>query len=393
MWYGSIESRLAGAILAGVTLSAGLGIGTADAQGYPVKPVRIVVPFAQRRRTGSRRGGWCWGGDGALPPGLWHRVLWRFAILLVAVASFTAVASIAQPYPSKPVRIVVPFAPGGPNDILARVIAQKLTEAWGQPVFVENRAGGGTVIGTEVVAKSAPDGHNLLMVSTSHTTNPTLVRKLPFDTLRDLAPVILVANSSNVLLAHPSLPARSVKELIALARTRPDQVAYGSGGNGTSTHLSGEMLCQMGGVTMIHVPYKGSGPANIALISGQITWMFGNAIPSMPLINSGRLRALAVTGKRPIPALPGVPIVAATLPGFEANSWYGVSVQGGTPRDVIAKLNQDIGRVLATRDMRARLEAEGAEAGGGSPEEFGGFFRAEIEKWARVIRSAGIRLE
>ena len=312
------------------------------------------------------------------------------AILLACLAAGTA---SAQNYPVKPVRIIVPFAPGGPNDILARVIAQKLTEAWGQQVFVENRAGGGTVIGTEVVAKSAPDGHNLLMVSTSHTTNPTLVRKLPFDTLRDLAPVVLVANSSNVLLAHPSLPARSVKELIALAKTRPDQVAYGSGGNGTSTHLSGEMLCQMGGVTMIHVPYKGSGPANIALISGQITWMFGNAIPSMPLINSGRLRALAVTGKRPIPALPGVPIVAATLPGFEANSWYGVSVQGGTPRDVIAKLNQDIGRVLGSSDMRARLEAEGAEAGGGSPEEFGAFFRAEIEKWARVIRSAGIRLE
>jgi len=374
----------------------GLGCPPASAavgQSYPLKPVRIVVPFAQRRRTGSRRGGWSWGGDGALPPGLWHRALRRLAIALVAVVSFLVVPSFAQPYPSKPVRIVVPFAPGGPNDILARVIAQKLTEAWGQQVFVENRAGGGTVIGTEVVAKSAPDGHNLLMVSTSHTTNPTLVRKLPFDTLRDLAPVILVANSSNVLLAHPSLPARSVKELIALAKTRPDQVAYGSGGNGTSTHLSGEMLCQMGGVTMIHVPYKGAGPANIALISGQITWMFGNAIPSMPLINSGRLRALAVTGKQPIPALPGVPTVAATLPGFEANSWYGVSAQGGTPRDVITKLNQDIGRVLRTSDMRARLEAEGAEAGSGSPEEFGSFFRAEIDKWAKVIRSAGIRLE
>jgi len=314
-------------------------------------------------------------------------------VMAATLACLVLGTATAQNYPVKPVRIVVPFAPGGPNDILARVIAQKLTEAWGQQVFVENRAGGGTVIGTEVVAKSAPDGHNLLMVSTSHTSNPTLVRKLPFDTLRDLAPVILVANSSNVLLAHPSLPARSVKELIALAKARPDQVAYGSGGNGTSTHLSGAMLCQMGGVTMIHVPYKGSGPANIALISGQITWMFGNAIPSMPLINSGRLRALAVTGKQPIPALPGVPTVAATLPGFEANSWYGVSVQGGTPRDVIAKLNQDIGRVLATSDMRARLEAEGAEAGGGSPEEFGSFFRAEIDKWAKVIRTAGIRLE
>jgi len=299
----------------------------------------------------------------------------------------------AQNYPVKSVRIVVPFAPGGPNDILARVIAQKLTESWGQQVLVENRAGGGTVIGTELVAKSPPDGYNLLMVSTSHTTNPTLLGKLPFDTVRDLAPVIKVAYSSNVILAHPSAPARSVKELIALARSRPGQVTYGSGGNGTSTHLSGELLSQMGGVRMIHVPYKGAGPANIALISGQITWMFGNAIPSVPLIKSGRLRALAVTGTQRTPALPDVPTVADTLPGFEANSWYGISVQGGTQKDVIAKLNQDIGRVLNSSDMRSRLAAEGAEAGGGSPEQFAAFFRAEIDKWAKVIKAAGIKLE
>jgi len=313
--------------------------------------------------------------------------------VIFALASLVAGTVLAQQYPVKPVRIVVPFAPGGPNDILARVIAQKLTEAWGQQVVVENRAGGGTVIGTELVAKSPPDGYNLLMVSTSHTTNPTLLGKLPFDTVRDLAPVIKVAYSSNVLLAHPSAPARSVKELIALAKNRPDQVTYGSGGNGTSTHLSGELLSQMGGVKMVHVPYKGAGPANIALISGQITCMFGNAIPSVPLINSGRLRALAVTGTQRTPALPDVPTVAETLPGFEANSWYGVSVQGGTPKDVIARLNQDIGRILSSSDMRSRLAAEGAEPGGGSPEQFAAFFRAEIDKWAKVIKAAGIKLE
>lgn len=312
---------------------------------------------------------------------------------MIALACLAAGAAGAQNYPVKPVRIVVPFAPGGPNDILARVIGQKLTESWGQQVIVENRPGGGTVIGTDVVAKSAPDGHSLLMVSASHTTNPTLVKKLPFDTLRDLALVIFVANSANVLLAHPSLPARSAKELIALARTRPDQVAYGSGGNGTSTHLSGELLAQMGRVKMLHVPYKGSGPANIALISGQITWMFGNALPSVPHIKSGRLRPLAVTGRNPLPALPGVPTVAATLPGFEVYSWYGIATQGATPKDVIAKLNQDIGRVLDSSEMRQRLAAEGAEARGGSPEEFAAFFRAEIDKWARVIAAAGIRLE
>jgi tripartite-type tricarboxylate transporter receptor subunit TctC len=313
------------------------------------------------------------------------------AVSLMSLAGNTP--GVAQSYPSKPVRITVPFAPGGPNDILARVIGQKLSESWGQPVVVENRPGGGTVIGTELVAKSAPDGYNLLMVSASHTTNPTLLKKLPFDTLRDLALVIYVANSANVLLAHPSLPARSVKELIALAKSRPDQVAYGSGGNGTSTHLSGELLAQMGRVKMLHVPYKGGGPANIALLSGQITWMFGNALSAVPYIKSGRLRALAVTGQMPMPALPGVPTVGATLPGFEVYSWYGVAAQGGTPRDIVLKLNQDIGRVLGSGDMRQRLAAEGAEAKGGSPEEFGSFFRAEIEKWAKVIRSAGIRLE
>jgi tripartite-type tricarboxylate transporter receptor subunit TctC len=315
----------------------------------------------------------------------------RLVCVMVLVAA--AGASAAQGYPSKPVRFVVPFAPGGPNDILARVMAQKLTEAWSQQVIVENRAGGGTIIGTELVAKSPPDGYNLLMVSTSHTTNPILVRKLPFDTLRDLAPVIKVAWSSNVLLAHASLPARSVKELLALAKSRPDQVTYGSGGNGTSTHLSGELLAQMGGVKMVHVPYKGAGPANVGLISGQITCMFGNAIPSVPLIRSGRLKALAVTGLQRNPALPDVPTLADTLPGFEAVSWYGVSVQGGTPKDVIAKLNQDLNRILASSDMRSRLATEGAEAGGGTPEDFGAFFRAEIDKWAKVIKAAGIKLE
>jgi len=326
----------------------------------------------------------------------------RKAALRLAVAGWTCAAltatlgtgaASAQAFPVKPVRIVVPFAPGGPNDILARFIGQKLSEAWGQSVIVENRAGAGTVIGTEIVAKSPPDGYNLLMVSTSHTANPTLVAKLPFDTLRDLAPVVKVAYSANVLLSHPSLPARSVKELLAVARSRPDQVTYASGGNGTSTHLSGELLCQMGRVKMLHVPYKGAGPANIALISGEITWMFGNALPSVPLIRSGRLKALAVTSLQRTQALPDVPTVAETLPGFEATSWYGVSVQGGTPRDVIARLNQDINRVLQTGEMRARLETEGAEPAGGTPEAFSAFFRAEIDKWAKVVHAAGIKLE
>ena len=322
-----------------------------------------------------------------------HPTFVRMVDVMLLLVSFGINTAEAQNFPVKPVRIIVPFAPGGPNDILARVIGQKLTESWGQQVLVENRAGGGTVIGTEIVAKSPPDGYNLLMVSTSHTTNPTLVRKLPFDTLRDLAPVIKVAWSSNVLLAHPSLPARSVKELIAIARSRPDQITYGSGGNGTSTHLSGELLAQMARVKMVHVPYKGAAPATIGLISGEITCQFAAALPSMPLIRAGRVKALAVSGTQRSSALPDVPTVAATLPGFEAISWYGISVQGGTPREVVARINQEVNRVLGTSDMRSRLATEGAEAGGGTPEDFGAFFRAEIDKWAGVIKAAAIRLE
>jgi len=318
------------------------------------------------------------------------------ALLMAAMAALLACLGIGvahgQSFPAKPIRIIVPFAPGGPNDILARVIGQKLTEAWGQQTLVENRPGGGTVIGTEAVARSAPDGYTLLMVSTSHTSNPSL-RKLPYDPLRDLEPVILVASGPNVVLAHPSLPAGSIKVLLAVARARPDQVAYGSGGAGTSTHLAGAMVALMGGVRMIHVPYKGAGPATIDLLSGQITWMVGTILPSMPHLRSGRLRALAVTGANRSPVLPEVPPVADTLAGFEAISWYGVSAPGGTSRDVVAKLNQEIARILNSAEMRERLSHEGADVVGGSPERFGAFYRAEIEKWGKVIRAAGIKLE
>jgi tripartite-type tricarboxylate transporter receptor subunit TctC len=312
---------------------------------------------------------------------------------LALLLSLAAVGAGAQNYPVKPVRIIVPFAPGGSNDILARVIGQKLTEAWGQQVIAENRPGGGTVIGTEVVAKSPPDGYTLLMVSPSHSTNPTLVKKLPYDTFRDLAPIILLAHSSNVLLSHPSLPVRSVKELVALARSRPEQITFASGGNGTSTHLSGELLSQRAGVKMVHVPYKGAAPALLALVSGEVTWIFSNAIPSLPHLRSGRLRALGVTGAKRNPVLPEVPTVADTLPGFEVYSWYGIAAQGATPKDLVARLNRDIARVLDTAEMKSRIAAEGAEARGGSPEEFAAFLRAEIDKWAKVIRAAGIRLE
>jgi len=301
-------------------------------------------------------------------------------------------AANAQTYPVKPVRLIVPFAPGGATDILARLIGQKLTEAWGQQVVVENRPGAGTVIGTDIVAKSPPDGYTLLMVSTSTVTAPTLVPKLPYDTLRDLAPVIQLVSSPNVLAVHPSLPARSVQQLIALARARPNQVAFGSGGNGTSTHLGGEILRLMAKVSMVHVPYKGAAPSTIAVLSGEVAWQFSAILSTAPHLKAGRLRALAVSSAQRSSVLPDVPPVADTLPGFEASPWTGVSAPGGTPKELIARLNREIAKGLNAAGTRGRLARDGNDVVAAPPEQFDTFFRAQIEKWGKVIRDAGIRL-
>jgi tripartite-type tricarboxylate transporter receptor subunit TctC len=314
------------------------------------------------------------------------------ATAAIAAFSFTAGIAGAQNYPVKPVRIVVPFAPGGSTDILARIVAQRLTESWGQQVIVDNRAGGGTVIGTDLVAKSPPDGYTMLMVSTSTTTTPALMAKLPYDPLRDLAPVIHLVFTPNVLVVHPSLPAKSVGELIALAKARPGQVAFGSGGIGTSPHLTGEILRLRSGVSMVHVPYKGGGPANIALMSGEISWMFVAILPTLPHIQTGRLRALAVSSARRTAVLPDMPPVAETLPGFDSSPWTGVSVPGGTPRELIARINRDIAKVLQAPDSHERLTKAGNDVVANTPEEFAKFFRGEVETWGKVIREAGIKL-
>lgn len=317
--------------------------------------------------------------------------------LVLAAAVFAVVAggglANAQTYPVKPVRLIVPFAPGGATDILARLIGQKLAEAWGQQVVVENRPGGGTVIGTDLVAKSQPDGYTLLMVSTSTVTAPTLLPKLPYDTLRDLAPVIQLVASPNVLAVHPSLPAKSVRELIALARARPNQVAFGSGGNGTSTHLGGEILRLMANVSMVHVPYKGAAPSTIAVLSGEVAWQLSAILSTVPYLKAGRLRALAVSSLKRSPVLPEVPPVADTLPGFEASPWTGVSAPGGTSKELITRLNQEIARALNAPDARERLTRDGNEVVAAPAEQFDTFFRAQIEKWGKVIRDAGIRLQ
>ena len=315
-------------------------------------------------------------------------MLFRSLITFVAVLNVHA-AEID--YPVKPIRIIVPFAPGGPNDILARLDGQKLTERWGKQVIVDNRPGGGTIIGTDLAAHSTPDGYTLLMVSTSHAVNVSLVKKLPYDTLRDFAPVVRLTASPNVLVANPAVPVTSVRELIALAKAKPGAINYASGGAGTATHLAGELLCITGEVKMTHVPYKGATPATIDLLSGAVSWMFGTILPTLPHVKAGKLRAIAVSGAKRSAALPDVPTVGETLKGFEASSWYGIFTAGRTPREIVAKLNAASVQMLESAEMRDYLVREGSDPVGGSPEEFAAYFKAEIDKWARVIRDAGIK--
>ena len=308
---------------------------------------------------------------------------------VIALTCLGAGAAAAQSFPDRPIRIIVPFAAGGPNDILARAVGKNLSEKLGQQVIADNRPGGGTVIGTEIAARAPADGYTLLMASTSHTVNPTLRRSLPFDTLKDFAHVILIAKAPNILVVHPSVPARSVRTLIELSRRKPGEVAYGSGGNGTSTHLTGALLSSMAKVKMIHVPYKGGAPAVTALISGEVSWMFGTFLASIPHIRSGRMRVIATGGLKRSAVLPDASTVAETLPGFESVGWYGVLAPAGTPQAVIAKLNAEINRGL--KDLHPILLRDGAETIGGTPGEFAAHFRAEMTKWAALLKEIGLQ--
>jgi tripartite-type tricarboxylate transporter receptor subunit TctC len=312
---------------------------------------------------------------------------------VAAVAIAIAPADALAAYPDHALRLVVPFPPGGPNDILGRLVAQKLGERLGQTVVVENRPGASTIIGTEFAAKAAPDGYTLLMVSPSHVINPGLRRDLPYDLLRDFVPVIEVAISPNVLVTNPSVPVRTVQDLLALARSRPGQINYGSGGTGTATHLAGVLLCQLGGVTMTHIPYKGDGPATTDLLGGRISWMFGTILSVKPFIDAGRLNAIAVSGTRRIASMPAVPPVADALPGFNATSLYGIVAPAGTPGDIVSRLNAELQKIVTSPDFRERLTKDGAEPVGGTPEAFGQELKANIERWSAVIKSAGITPE
>ena len=300
----------------------------------------------------------------------------------------------AQAFPTKPVRLIVPSAAGGSTDTISRILGQKLTAALGQAVVVDNRAGAGGNIAAEIVAKSPPDGYTLLIPYGGYAINPTLYKKLSFDPVRDFEPVIQICSVTGILVVHPSLPVKTVRELIALAKARPGQLNFASAGSGTVIHLAGELFKTMANVDIVHVPYRGSGPALNDLLGGQVAMMFANMPGTIQHVRTGRLRVLAVNSARRSPLLPEVPTVAeAAVPGYEASTWFGVLAPAATPKEIVAKLNTEIARVLGTPEMAEYFSNEGAVAVGGPPAQFGVFIKTEIEKWGKVVRASGARVD
>jgi len=318
-------------------------------------------------------------------PRLWSTVL-------PALLAFCSAGALGQSYPTRAIKLVVPSSPGGGTDIVARILGQKLSEQLGQQFVVENRAGGGTVIGNDAVAKSAPDGYTLLMGLSTLAINPSMYAKLPYDALRDFAPISQSVSACNILILHPSVPAKTVTELIALARAKPGILTFGSAGMGTNPHLSGELFKSLARIDMVHVPFKGSGQSIISQLAGEIAANFPSVPTAMPYIKAGRLRGIGVTTLKRLEVLPDVPSIAeAGLPGYEATQWFGLLAPAGTPRTIIDRLYQESSRALRSADMKERMTAEGLEVVGGTPEEFASYIRAETEKWTQVIKAAGIK--
>ena len=302
-----------------------------------------------------------------------------------------AAATPEQNYPNHALRIVVPFAAGGGTDILSRLLGAKLSEAWSQPAVIDNRPGGATVIGSELVAKAPADGYTILISTGNFTVNPAMFPRLPFDTARDFIPVSMLATAPNILVVHPSLPVKNVRELIAFSKTRPRQINYGSSGNGGTGHLSMEMLKQMASVDLVHIPYKGGGPALNAVLMGEVSVLFNNMIATVPHINSGRLRALGVTTKSRSPIAPEIPSIAESgLPGFEATGWFGAFVPAGTPDAVVQKLATEFGRIVSLKEVRDVLTGQGAVPIGSSTREFAEFICTDIERWRTMLKSVKI---
>jgi len=323
----------------------------------------------------------------AMPP-----LLAGVGLLLAALVCAAPVH--AQGYPGKPIRIIVPFPPGAFNDQLARVLSQRLHERWGQPVVVDNRPGGATVIGTELAAKAAPDGYTLLVVSFAFAVNPSLQSRLPYDSLKDFTPVLLAAVTPNLLVVNPSVPAKSVKELLALAKSKPGSLNYATAGNGTSPHLSMELFKSMTGADFVHIPYKGSAPAVADILGGQVGVMFDNAPNVLQQVKAGKLRALAVSSGKRSPIAPDLPTIAeAGVPGFDVEVWFGIVAPAATPKDVVTKLNAEINRALRLPEVTAGFRNQGVEVVGGTPEQFSAHLRGQISKWAKVVKDTGVHLD
>ena len=316
----------------------------------------------------------------------------KLIFALIMLCPYTSFLN-AEPYPVRPVRFISPYAPGGGTDIMARTLAQKLSESLNHQFIVDNRPGGGGIVGTEAAAKSAPDGYTILLGSKGPlTVNPALYKKLPYDTQRDFSPISLVAMVPAVLVVHPSLPVKSVKELLTLARARPNELTFSSSGNGGSGHLSGEQFAALGHVKLVHIPYRGTGPATIAILSGEVTFGFGNLVALTPHVQAGQLRALAVTSAKRLSAAPNLPTVAESgLPGYEYVTWYGVLAPAGTPNDIVSKLNSEIVKITQQADMRQKLNGEGGEIVGSTPGEFASYIQTELKASADLVKSANVR--
>ena len=315
----------------------------------------------------------------------------RLAVALLALATGPA---LAQTWPAKPVRWISPFAPGGGADITSRAIGLKLSEYWGQQVVIDNRGGAGGNIGTELAAKSPPDGYTILLGTVgAMAVNPSLFSKLPFDPVKDFVAVTQAAEALNALVVHPSLPAKNVKEFIALAKRRPGELHYGSSGQGAADHLSGELFDRLTGTKMVHVPYKGGAPAMLDLMAGNVQLIFATIATSAGNIKAGKIRALGLTGKTKYELMPELPLISQTVPGFEAVNWYGVFLPAGTPKPVVDKVHADVLKALQHPDTKKRMLDSGIVAVWSTPEQFLAFQKAEIQKWAKVIKDANIRIE
>ena len=317
-----------------------------------------------------------------------------FVFVIGSVSALAQERREAGTYPNRPIRFIVPFAPGGGNDIIARMVGQKLTEAWAQQVVVDNRAGAGGNIAAEISARSAPDGYTLFLLNSANLIAPSLYRRIAYDPIKDFAPITMMVSSPFLIVVHPETPARSVGDLIALAKSRPGTLTYASGGNGSSTHLAAELFRQLAGIKLVHVPYKGAAPAFIDLLAGQVALYFSSLPPAMPHLKAGKIRALAVTGLRRSRILPDLPtVVEAGVANYEASVTYGVVTAAGTPPAIVRKLHAEIVRILKQPEMRGRLEAQGTDLVASTPADYAREIVNEVAKWARVVKASGARVD